>query len=48
MVTDRIKQVCPTNLCKTAPVFESHKIIVLSLPPDAIILPSGLNATERT
>ena len=36
------------KLCISVPVFVSHNLIIPFVDPDASIVPSGLNATEKT
>ena len=40
--------VCPLRVACSLPVATSHSLIVLSLLPEASVLPSGLNATDET
>ena len=46
--TSTIEPVWPESLNNSFPEVTSHRIIFLSIPPVAIRLPSGLNATVKT
>ena len=39
---------CPSSVASSLPVFTSQNLIVLSMLPEATVLPSGLYATEFT
>jgi len=45
-VTEVTQPLCPSNVLISLPVFTSQTLIVPSLLPDAISLPSGEKVTE--